>query len=418
MKQSRFYIPTTKQAPSDAQIASHQILIQGGYMKQTAAGIYTLLPLGNKIIENIKNIIREEMDAIDAAEVFMPVLQPEELWIESGRIDDYGPNLMTMKDRHERKFALGPTHEEVVTDVIRDAIKSYKKLPLVLYQIQTKFRDEMRPRFGLMRGREFMMYDGYSFTANNEDLDTIYEQMEGAYRNIFTRSGITFRQVDALAGEIGGSESSEFQALSSIGEDVLVYNPDTDFAANLEVFPDIKEGDASPDGKGTVKFAKGIEIGHIFKLGTNYSEKLGATITTSEGTNEPIIMGCYGIGVSRMIMAILEQHQVDNVVTWPESVAPFTVHLLLGNSKNEEQVEVAEKLYKELQAAGIQTLYDDRDERLGAKFGDADLIGLPHRIVVGRGVTDGVVEYSNRIEDTKDDVAITNIVDVIKENIK
>ena len=408
MKQSIYFIPTQKQAPADAKIISHQLLLQGGYVKQTAAGIYSYLPLGLKVLQKIEHIVREELNVVGALEILMPVLQPIELWQESGRAEEYGPLLMTMQDRHERTFALGPTHEEVVTDIVRDFVKSYKKMPVILYQIQTKFRDEYRPRFGLMRGREFVMMDAYSFTATSEDLDDAYNKMEQAYTNILNRMNFDFRMVSALSGEIGGSESAEFMVLSNIGEDTVVYSDTSNFASNLEVYPDIQEGDASPDGQGKVKFAKGIEVGHIFKLGTKYSESMKALFTNQDGKLEPILMGCYGIGVSRLIMAAIEQHQQDGKVVWPMSIAPYKVHILIANQNNELQVSAATKLYQALLNQGVEVLLDDRDERLGAKFGDADLIGAPLRIVVGKGIENDVVEFSNRLlnSDTTDiDVA-------------
>lgn len=415
MKQSKYFIPTSKQTPSDAQIASHQILLQGGYVKQTAAGIYSFLPLGYTVLKKIEQIIREEMEAIDAYEVFMPVLQPEQLWQESGRWDEYGSMLMRMQDCHERTFALGPTHEEVVTDIVRDFVKTYKKLPFTLYQIQTKFRDELRPRFGLMRGREFMMMDAYSFSTNQADLDAVYANMEIAYRNILTRLDLNFRQVSALAGEIAGAEaeSAEFMALSSIGEDTIVYSDTSDFAANIEVYPDMKEGDASPDGQGKICFAKGIEVGHIFKLGTKYSEALNATVTMPDGTLAPIIMGCYGIGVSRLVMAVMEQHQTDNKLVWPISVAPFKVHILVANIKNEEQLSTALTIYQALKDKHVEVLLDERDERLGTKFADAELIGAPLCLVVGKGVERQVVELQNKLVNETTEVVIPDVVNTI-----
>ena len=419
MKQSKYFIPTQKQAPADAKIASHKVLLQGGYVKQTAAGIYSYLPLGLKVLKNIEQIIREELNAIDAAEIFMPVLQPIELWQETGRANDYGDLLMKMQDRHERTFALGPTHEEVVTDIVRDFVKSYKKMPVTLYQIQTKFRDEFRPRFGLMRGREFTMMDAYSFTANYEDLDKIYDDMASAYTKSFERMQLNFRMVSALAGEIGGSESAEFMVLSDIGEDTIVYSDTSNFSSNMEVYPDIKAGDPSPDGHGLVKLAKGIEIGHIFKLGTKYSEAMNATFTNKEGKLEPIIMGCYGIGVSRIIMAAIEQNQKDLVLTWPVAIAPFPVHILVANVKDETQMTVAKAIYEALQTQGVEVLFDDRDERLGAKFGDADLVGAPLRIVVGKDAAAGNVEFTNRLADeVAEKIAATDIVATILTALK
>ncbi|MGL5042071.1 MAG: proline--tRNA ligase [Culicoidibacterales bacterium] len=415
MKQSLYFIPTTKQIPSDAQIASHQILLQGGYVKQTAAGIYSYLPLGQKVMQNIEQIIREELNAIDAHEIFMPVLQPLELWEQSGRLAAYGPELMKLTDRHDRNFALGPTHEEVITDIVRDFVKTYKKLPLTLYQIQTKFRDELRPRFGLMRGREFSMMDAYSFTATAEDTDIIYDKMSDAYEAILTKMKLNYRKVSALSGEIGGSESAEFMILSHIGEDTVVYSDESSFAANLEVYPDMKEGDSSPDGKGLIKFAKGIEIGHIFKLGTKYSELMGATFTNSLGKLEPIIMGCYGMGVSRLLMALIEGNQVENKLVWPLSVAPFQVHLLVANTKNEQQQEAATSLYNQLKDEGLNILFDDRDERLGAKFGDADLIGSPIRIIVGKDICENEVECNNRITDETTKIKLNDVAQTLKK---
>jgi len=412
MKQSLTFIPTQKQVPADAKIMSHKLLLQGGYVKQTAAGIYSYLPLGYKVLRNIEAIVREEMNAIGGIELLMPVLQPLELWEESGRAGEYGPLLMTMEDRHDRAFVLGPTHEEVITDIMRDFVKSYKQLPLTLYQIQTKFRDEYRPRFGLMRGREFSMFDAYSFSVTSEDLDLIYDKMITAYTNIFNRLAFNFRMVSALSGEIGGSESAEFMVLSDVGEDTIVYSDSSDFVSNLEVYPDIEEGAPSPDGVGTVQFAKGIEVGHIFKLGTKYSEALKANVTNQNGELVPLIMGCYGIGVSRLIMAAMEQHNTDGKLIWPLEIAPYKVHILIANQKNEGQVLAATTIYEELQALGIDVLLDDRAERLGAKFADADLIGAPLRIVVGKGIEAGQVEVIDRRQ--PDIISTVNIDEAAK----
>ncbi|GBU10436.1 proline--tRNA ligase [Erysipelotrichaceae bacterium] len=415
MKQATYFIPTAKDAPKDAQIASHRILLQGGYVKQTAAGIYSYLPLGQRVMQKIEAIVRTELNAIDAHEIFMPVLQPVELWNESGRFSEYGPELMTMKDRHDRTFILGPTHEEVITDIVRDHIKSYKKMPLSLYQIQTKFRDELRPRFGLMRGREFTMMDAYSFTAKDEDTNKIYDNMGSAYAHILDQLKLEYRMVSAISGQIGGSESAEFMVLSQIGEDTVLYSDTSDFASNLEVYPELKAGDKSPDGHGILKEAKGIEVGHIFKLGTKYSVDMKANFTNNKGELEPIIMGCYGLGISRLIMALLEQNQVEGKVVWPLAVAPFKVHILLANIKNTEQVAAANTVYAHLQEAGVDVLFDNRDERLGAKFGDADLIGSPIRVVVGKGVENGVLECLNFLTDKKVEIAIENVVQTIKD---
>ncbi|MDE8567371.1 proline--tRNA ligase [Listeria monocytogenes] len=544
MRQTMTFIPTLKEVPADAEVKSHQLLLRAGFIRQTASGIYSYLPLATLMLRKIETIIREELEAIGAAELLMPALQPAELWQESGRWNDYGPELMRLKDRASRDFALGPTHEEVITALLRDEVKSYKRLPLTLYQIQTKFRDEKRPRFGLLRGREFIMKDAYSFHATSESLDEVYNLMHQAYSNIFTRCGLEFRSVIADSGFIGGNESKEFMALSDIGEDTIAYSDASDYAANTEMAPvlymekkshelekdlekvatpdqksitDIVEflevpiektmksmlyqvddevimvlvrgdhevndikiknaldatnvelvdpavavellganfgslgpinvpenmrvfadnavkdivnavvganedgfhyinvnpdrdfsvtsyfdlrmiqvGDLSPDGQGVIKFAEGIEVGHIFKLGTKYSEAMNATILDENGRAQPIIMGCYGIGVSRILSAIAEQSNDENGFVWDKQISPFDLHLIPVNMKSEEQVAFAETLYTSLQDAGFSVLIDDRAERAGVKFADADLIGLPIRITVGKKAAEGVVEVKIR----------------------
>ncbi|PDL95902.1 proline--tRNA ligase [Listeria monocytogenes] len=544
MRQTMTFIPTLKEVPADAEVKSHQLLLRAGFIRQTASGIYSYLPLATLMLRKIETIIREELEAIGAAELLMPALQPAELWQESGRWNDYGPELMRLKDRASRDFALGPTHEEVITALLRDEVKSYKRLPLTLYQIQTKFRDEKRPRFGLLRGREFIMKDAYSFHATSESLDEVYNLMHQAYSNIFTRCGLEFRSVIADSGSIGGNESKEFMALSDIGEDTIAYSDASDYAANTEMAPvlymekkshelekdlekvvtpdqksitDIVEflevpiektmksmlyqvddevimvlvrgdhevndikiknaldatnvelvdpavavellganfgslgpinvpenmrvfadnavkdivnavvganedgfhyinvnpdrdfsvtsyfdlrmiqvGDLSPDGQGVIKFAEGIEVGHIFKLGTKYSEAMNATILDENGRAQPIIMGCYGIGVSRILSAIAEQSNDENGFVWDKQISPFDLHLIPVNMKSEEQVAFAETLYTSLQDAGFSVLIDDRAERAGVKFADADLIGLPIRITVGKKAAEDVVEVKIR----------------------
>ena len=311
MKQSLLFVPTLRDMPKDAEIASHKILVKGGYIKQHAAEIYTYMPLAYRSIKKIENIIREELDKIGCSELLMPALQSKDLWVESGRWDAYGKELMRLKDRHDREFCLGPTHEEVITAVVRDSVNSYKKLPLALYQIQTKYRDEFRPRFGLMRGREFIMKDLYTFSTSKEDLDEWYNKIRQAYINIFTRCGLHFRIVNASSGQIGGKSSEEFMALCEVGEDTIIYSDSSDFASNTELC-DLAEGAPSPDGKGTIKHAKGIELGHIFKLGTKYSDPMNLMFIDVDNKKKPVIMGCYGIGVSRVLMAVLEQHNNDS----------------------------------------------------------------------------------------------------------
>ena len=544
MKQSLTFMPTMKEVPADAEIRSHQLLLRAGFIRRVTSGVYSYLPLGKKVLDNIETIIKEEMEAIDAVEVLMPALQQAELWQETGRWNDYGPELFRLKDRHGREFALGATHEEIITSLIRGDVKSYKQLPLTMYQIQTKFRDEQRPRFGLLRGREFIMKDAYSFHATEESLDEKYQEMKQAYTNIFTRLGLDFRAVIADGGSIGGTDTHEFMALSDIGEDTIAYGDTGSFAANIEmaevrndyvksdespevvekiatpekhtieevasflevdvekciktlifnvddelvvvlgrgdheindiklknvldanivefayegdvlellscevgsigpvklpvgvrviadnavasivngvtganedgyhlvnVNPErdfavdkyadlrfIEEGDATPDGEATVKFAKGIEVGHIFKLGTTYSEPMEGTFLDNNGRSKPYIMGCYGIGVSRIMAAVAEQFNDENGLKWPKNLAPFDIHLVPINLKDETQKELANKLYKLLTSYKFKVLYDDRSERAGVKFADSDLIGLPLRLTIGKKASEGIIEVKFR----------------------
>ena len=563
MKQSLTFIPTLREVPSDAEVKSHQVLLRAGFIRQNASGIYSYLPLARKVLFKIEQVIREELEAINAQELLMPAMQSAELWQESGRWEKYGPELMRFKDRHNRDFALGPTHEEVITTLVRDEIKSYKKLPLTLYQIQTKFRDEKRPRFGLLRGREFIMKDAYSFHASRESLDATYEDMYRAYSNIFTRLGLNFRAVIADAGSIGGKGTHEFMVLSDIGEDTIAYSDSSDYAANIEMAevvvdykpseeamlelekvatPDaktieevsnflnvpasncikslvfkidgelvvvlargdheindiklknaldadsvelaeeaeIKEllgctvgsigpvklpvnvkviadnaiksirngvaganedgfhyinvnperdfaintyadirfiqvGDPSPDGQGVIKFAEGIEVGHIFKLGTTYSEKMNALYLDEQGKTQPFIMGCYGIGVSRILAAVAEQFQDEKGFVWPKQLAPYDVHLVPVNTKDEAQVQLADELYGLLKSYRYDVLYDDRAERAGVKFADADLIGLPVRVTVGKKATEGLVEVKFRESGETFEWAKEEVIDRLNE---
>ncbi|MFC3211315.1 proline--tRNA ligase [Planomicrobium okeanokoites] len=544
MKQSATFIPTLRETPADAEVRSHQLLLRAGFIRQNTSGIYSFLPLGKRVLNKVEAIIREEMEAANSVEVFLPAMQQAELWQETGRWYSYGDELMRLKDRNGREFALGATHEEVITDLLRDEIKSYKKLPLNLYQIQSKFRDEKRPRFGLLRGREFLMKDAYSFHATTESLDETYDVMMQAYTNIFTRLGLDFRMVIADSGAIGGKDNHEFMVLSEIGEDTIAYSDSSSYAANIEmaqvnveyetpveaaeamekvstpdqktiaqvaeffgtgtenciktlvfkadddfvvvlsrgdheindvkvkhaadakvvematpeevkqligceigsigpvslpegirVFADnavktivngiaganeegqhfknvtpgqdfdvekytdlrfIKEGDPSPDGKGTIKFAEGIEVGHIFKLGTRYSEDMKATILNNQGRAVPYIMGCYGIGVSRVVAAVAEQFNDDDGFTWPPVAAPFDIHVVPVNVKDDVQRETADEIYKLLKSNRYEVLIDDRNERAGVKFTDADLIGLPVRLTVGKKAAEGILEVKIR----------------------
>jgi prolyl-tRNA synthetase len=562
MKQSMSFIPTLREVPADAEIKSHQLLLRAGFIRQSASGVYSYLPLGKRVLQKIENIIREEMNRAGAIELLMPALQQAELWQESGRWYSYGPELMRLKDRHERDFALGATHEEVITSLVRDEVKTYKRLPLTLYQIQTKFRDEKRPRFGLLRGREFIMKDAYSFHTSQESLDEVYNKMYEAYSNVFRRCGLNFRAVIADSGAMGGKDTHEFMVLSDVGEDTIAYSDTSDYAANIEMAPvittyeksdeplsnlekvhtpeqksieevssflnvspekciksmlfkvdekyvlvlvrgdhevnDVKvknlfeasvvelaspeetkelmncaigslgpigvsenieviadhavkaivngvcganeegyhyvgvnperdftvsqyadlrfiqEGDPSPDGQGTIRFARGIEVGHVFKLGTRYSEAMNATYLDENGRTQTMIMGCYGIGVSRTMAAIAEQFSDENGLVWPVAVAPFHLHLISVNPKADEQRQLADELYEKLQNDGYEVLYDDRQERPGVKFADSDLIGIPVRITVGKRAGEGVVEIKVRQTGETMEVHVTELEETIK----
>ncbi|MGG4169817.1 proline--tRNA ligase [Rossellomorea vietnamensis] len=542
MKQQNTFIPTLRETPADAEIKSHQLLLRAGFIRQNASGIYSFLPLGNKVLKKVEEIIREELDAAGAVELLMPALQPSELWKESGRWGTYGPELMRMNDRHEREFALGATHEEVITSLVRDEIKSYKRLPLTMYQIQTKFRDEKRPRFGLLRGREFIMKDAYSFHSSFESLDETYNALFKAYSNIFSRCGLNFRAVIADSGAMGGKDTHEFMVLSEVGEDTIAYSDSSDYAANIEMAevvdaytesteemhsmekvstPDVKsieevssflsvekdqciksllfkvddefvlvlsrgdheindikvknllnagvvelasaeetkevtgceigsigpcslkvkivadqavkyirngvaganesgyhfrnvnpecdfevsqyadlrfiqEGDPSPDGKGTIIFAKGIEVGHVFKLGTRYSDALGSSFLDENGRSQSVIMGCYGIGVSRTLAAVAEQFNDDRGLLWPTDLTPYDLHLIPINMKDEAQATLSNELYDIFKENRYDVLMDDRAERPGVKFADSDLIGLPIRVTVGKKAGEGIVEVKVR----------------------
>lgn len=561
MKQSMMLIPTLREVPADAEIKSHQLLLRAGYIRQNASGVYSYLPLAKRVLQKVEQIVREEMDQTGAVELLMPALQQAELWQESGRWFTYGPELMRLKDRHNREFALGATHEEVITSLIQDEVKSYKKLPLSLYQIQTKFRDEKRPRFGLLRGREFIMKDGYSFHATQECLDEVYERIFQAYTNIFSRCGLNFRAVIADSGAMGGKDTHEFMALSDVGEDTIAYSNVSNYAANIEmapvtaeyernnvplkelekvhtenlktiaevssylqvseeqciksllfkiddrnvlvlvrgdhevndiklknifnasivelaepnhtkeilgcaigsigpvgvsseleiiadhavkaivngvcgandedyhyinVNPDrdfsisrvedirfIKEGDPSPDDNGEIVFAKGIELGHIFKLGTRYSEAMNAVYLDENGKTQPFIMGCYGIGVSRTMAAIAEQLNDDKGLIWPVNVSPFDIHLVAINMKDNAQAMVAEELYQEFKQNRFDVLLDDRQERPGVKFADSDLIGLPIRVTVGKKASEGIVELKVRKTGEMFEIPTNEIMDKV-----
>ena len=554
MKASQFFISTLKEAPAEAEIISHQLMIRAGMIKRIGSGVYTLMPIGLRSVRKVEAIVREEMNRAGAIELLMPAVQPAELWQESGRWEQYGPELLRFKDRHQRDFVVGPTHEEVITDVARRELKSYKQLPVNWYQIQAKFRDEIRPRFGVMRGREFIMKDAYSFDKDEASLKISYEKMFNAYMAIFNRLGLKFRAVAADNGSIGGSGSHEFHVIAETGEDDIVYNPNSDYAANIEAAEavcliasrasatqqmiktatpnqakcedvakflnvDLKQtikslvlakdtvekdgaiqseiilvllrgdhelnevkagkvlgetrfateaeilttfntkpgyigpvaptgsvkivvdktvanmsdficganeegyhhvgvnwgrdlpepdliadvrnvvaGDPAPDGNGTVAICRGIEVGHVFQLGTKYSEAMNATFLDENGKPQPLVMGCYGIGVTRIVGAAIEQNYDDKGIIWSEAIAPFNVVICpVGADKSEQVAQTAQDLYQTLLDAGVDVILDDRGERPGAMFADWELIGVPHRVTVGeRGLKEGVVEYVHR----------------------
>ncbi|MBY5921360.1 proline--tRNA ligase [Ferrimonas balearica] len=566
MRTSQTLISTMKETPSDAEIVSHQLMMRAGMIRKLAAGLYTWLPSGLRVLRKVENIVREEMNRAGAVETLMPVVQPADLWQETGRWDDMGAEMARLKDRHDRDFVLGPTHEEVITDLVRNEIKSYKQLPINLYQIQTKFRDERRPRFGVMRAREFLMKDAYSFHLDQETMDETYQAMYDAYCRILKRMGLAYRPVLADTGAIGGSHSHEFQVLAQSGEDAIAYSTESDYAANIEKaeavalgergeatqemtlvdtpnaktiaelvaqfdlaiektvktlivkapegaehelvalmvrgdhelnevkaekLPEVAapltfateeeiraaigagpgslgpvnlpipvivdrsvatlndfgaganiegkhhfginwerdvalpkvadlrnvvEGDASPCGQGTLMIARGIEVGHIFQLGTKYSESMNATVLDPNGKATPLIMGCYGVGVSRIVAAAIEQNHDDRGIIWPDAIAPYQVAILPMNMHKSHRVEeLAEKLYAELTAAGIEVLFDDRKERPGVMFADHELIGIPHTIVIGdRGIDEGKVEYKVRKGSEKSELAIDDVVSFFK----
>ena len=400
MRASKFYIATRKEAPAEAELLSHQLLVRAGMVRLLGSGLYTIMPLGLRVLKKIEMIIRDELNDTGCIELLMPAIQPADLWKESGRWEEFGPQMLKIKDRHEREFCFGPTHEEVITDIIRKEINSYKQLPINLYQIQMKFRDEIRPRFGVMRAREFLMKDSYSFHTNFDCLKETYQKMFKAYESIFEKIGLEFRAVSAENGTIGGDASHEFHVLADSGEDVLVYDEHSDFAANIELakdHPDIKK----------FKTCRGIEVGHIFQLGTKYSEKMSANFIAEDGTSKPVIMGCYGIGVSRIVAATIEQSHDEKGIVFPPSIAPFEVIITpIGYDKSTAVKNYADKLYDDLIKQGFDVLLDDRGLRPGVMFSEADLIGIPHRITVGeKTISENKYEYKNRSEQ---DSSITN----------
>ena len=388
---SKLLLPTLKDAPQEAEVVSHKLMLRAGMIKKVASGIYTWLPLGLKVLKKIENIVREEMDASGAQEVYMPMVQPKELWDETKRWEKMGPELLRIQDRHERDFCLGPTHEEVITDIIRDNVKSYKELPLNIYQIQTKFRDEVRPRYGIMRGREFLMKDSYSFNIDEESLQDTYLTMRNTYKKVLERIGLDYKISAADSGAIGGDSSEEFHVLAENGEDTIAISDSSEFAINTELLlkdgEDINslEGKPSPDGKGTIHIKKGIEDGHIFKLGKLYAESMKANVLNADGKASTLHMGCYGIGVSRLVAAAIEQNHDEKGIIWPHSIAPFEINIIsIGHKKTPEISSAATKLYEDLIKMGYTVLLDDRKDGYGTKIKDSELIGIPLNIVIGK----------------------------------
>ena len=405
---SKIFIPTLKEAPQEAEVTSHNLMLRAGMIRKVASGIYTWLPLGLKVLKNIENIVRDEMNASGAQEVLMPMVQPKELWLETKRWEKMGPELLRFKDRHERDFCLGPTHEEVITDLVRLNIKSYKELPINLYQIQTKFRDEIRPRYGVMRGREFLMKDSYSFGIDEKSLQDSYELMRKTYKNILEKIGLDYKIVKADSGAIGGDVSEEFHVLAENGEDTIAVSDSSEYAINTEVLLknnesiDSLEGQPSPDGNGLIQIKKGIEVGHIFQLGKVYSENMKATVLSNQGNAETLFMGCYGIGVSRLVAAAIEQNNDDKGIVWPDAIAPFHINIIsIGYEKNKLIKDTSDKIYQDLSKMGYEILLDDRDLGYGSKIKDSELLGIPLNIVIGnKFAKEDLVEIQTRQGDS------------------
>lgn len=402
---SRYFLPTLKEEPGEAQIVSHKLMLRAGMIQQASAGIYSWLPLGFKVMKKIEQIVREEQNRIGAVEILMPTLQPSELWKESGRYDDYGQEMLRLTDRHDREMCYGPTNEELVTDIFRRHVSSYREVPLMLYHIQWKFRDEIRPRFGVMRGREFLMKDAYSFDLDFDASKKSYEFMYQAYARTFQRLGLKSIAVRADSGAIGGDLSHEFQILAETGESTLYYDAametvGDDFEAVQKYYAasdELHDPEKCPIPESQLKISKGIEVGHIFHFGTKYSEPMKAFVTDQNGDSVPLQMGSYGVGVSRLVGAIIEASHDENGIIWPEAVAPFDMGLLNLRVGDETCDAYCENLYQRLTEQGIDCLYDDEKTSAGVKFARMDLIGLPYQVIVGpKGIKDGKIEIKDR----------------------
>ena len=418
---SKLFVPTTRQDPSDAELISHKLMVRSGMIKKTAAGIYNWLPLGYKVLKKVENIVRKNLDGFGGQEILMPMVQPAELWKESLRFDQYGKELLKFKDRSERDFVLGPTHEEIICEIFRSYPISYKDLPINLYQIQTKFRDEIRPRFGVMRCREFLMKDAYSFDIDEKGMEMSYKNMKEAYVSTFDDIGLDYRIVKADAGNIGGDVSEEFHIIADSGEDLLAISDSSDFAANVEVLeyekdPSELDGEPSPDGKGKLIIKRGIEVGHIFQLGQKYSEKMSVSIKDSSGQSIDVFMGCYGIGVSRIVAAAIEQNHDEKGIIWPYAIAPFHVNIICLDPKKDEVLKECESVYQILKDAGHDVILDDRDMRAGQKFTDNEILGIPYSIVIGpKNFSNNNFEFVIRNTNEKLDLSIDEIKQKMEE---
>ena len=412
MQLSKYPLITYKETPVDAELTSHQLMLRAGLIKKLASGLFSWMPIGLKVLRKIERIVREEMDRSGAYEVSMPAIQPADLWQETGRWEAYGDLLLKMEDRQGRLFCFGPTHEEVITDIVRNELKTYRQMPVNFYQIQTKFRDEIRPRFGVMRAREFLMKDAYSFHLDQPSLDLEYENMGATYNTIFTRLGLDFRKVRADSGEIGGSVSHEYHVLADSGEDEIGYCDEEDYAANVEMI----EGNTAPNG-GKLSFTRGIEVGHIFQLGDKYSKSMNCTVLNDKGDSIYPLMGCYGIGISRIMASSIEQNHDESGIIWPEPLAPFQI-IIVALNKNTEDTTLTKsrKIYHQLMESGYEVLLDDRNERAGVKFADADLLGIPKRLIVSeRGLDNQTIELNFRDGKNKSDVPFEQLVDYLEK---
>ena len=416
MRVSHFPIFTLKDTPADAEVISHKLMIRSGMIRKLSSGQYSWLPLGLRVIKKIEDIIRKELEKIGCSEILMPSVQPSELWQESGRWDQYGPELLRFTDRHQRDFCLGPTFEEVITDLIRKDVSSYKQLPINLFQISTKFRDEIRPRFGVMRAREFIMKDAYSFHANQQSLDEAYEMYKNAYNNIFKNLMLDFTIVDADSGNIGGNESNEFHVIADTGEDDLLLD-DQLKGMNIEIAK-VKYGEDDLEAlikKTNLTHKKGIEVGHIFKLGQKYSETMKAKVTTKDSKTVNMFMGCYGIGVTRIVAAAIEQLHDNKGIKWPPSITPFnTVIIEIDGHKNSNVRTYCESVYKSFIEKDIEAIYDDRDANLGKKIKDWELIGIPNIVIIGKNESNNnTVIFKERSSESKSEMDINDLLDEV-----